>query len=380
MHVIGLIAEYNPFHNGHLYQIKMIKNLYPDSIIVSVISSSFTQRGDVSILNKWDKTKIALNYGIDIVLELPFVYATQSADIFAKGAIAILKELKIDTLVFGTESISIDKITKVAKFQLENKKYNEVLKRYLKNGMNYPTATNKAIENLIGIRIDKPNDLLALAYIREVFVQKMKISIRNIPRTNDYHSTKVKGKIASATAIRKSFLENASINKLIPYKEKYLYKLSMNNYFPYLKYKILLEGNSIKRYQSVDEGIENRILKYLEVAQDYNDLIMKIKTKRYTYNKISRILLHILIGFTKEDAKKINLDYLRILGFSQNGQEYLNKIKKEITLPIITGYKKNISKILDIELMATKIYSLEIDPSLIKREYQIKPIIKDIKL
>lgn len=128
MHVIGLIAEYNPFHNGHLYQIKMIKNLYPDSIIVSVISSSFTQRGDVSILNKWDKTKIALNYGIDIVLELPFVYATQSADIFAKGAIAILKELKIDTLVFGTESISIDKIIKVAKFQLENKKYNEVLK------------------------------------------------------------------------------------------------------------------------------------------------------------------------------------------------------------------------------------------------------------
>lgn len=102
----------------------------------------------------------------------------------------------------------------------------------------------------------------------------------------------------------------------------------MNNYFPYLKYKILLEGNSIKRYQSVDEGIENRILKYLEVAQDYNDLIMKIKTKRYTYNKISRILLHILIGFTKEDAKKINLDYLRILGFSQNGQEYLNKIKR----------------------------------------------------
>lgn len=145
--------------------------------------------------------------------------------------------------------------------------------------MNYPTATNKAIENLIGIRIDKPNDLLALAYIREVFVQKMKVSIRNIPRTNDYHSTKVKGKIASATAIRKSFLENASINKLIPYKEEYLYKLSMNNYFPYLKYKILLEGNSIKRYQSVDEGIENRILKYLEVAQDYNDLIMKIKTK-----------------------------------------------------------------------------------------------------
>ena len=229
MHVIGLIAEYNPFHNGHLYQIKMIKNLYPDSIIVSVISSSFTQRGDVSILNKWDKTKIALNYGIDIVLELPFVYATQSADIFAKGAIAILKELKIDTLVFGTESISIDKITKVAKFQLENKKYNEVLKRYLKNGMNYPTATNKAIENLIGIRIDKPNDLLALAYIREVFVQKMKISIRNIPRTNDYHSTKVKGKIASATAIRKSFLENASINKLIPYKEEYLDKLKINN-------------------------------------------------------------------------------------------------------------------------------------------------------
>ena len=112
MKVIGLIAEYNPFHNGHLYKINKIKELYPDSIIIAVVSSSFTQRGDISILNKWDKTNICLDNGIDIVIELPFVFATQSSDIFAKGAVQILEHLNIDTLVFGTESDDIEWLKK----------------------------------------------------------------------------------------------------------------------------------------------------------------------------------------------------------------------------------------------------------------------------
>ena len=153
----------------------------------------------------------------------------------------------------------------------------------------------------------------------------------------------------------------------------------MNNYFPYLKYKILLEDKMIRKYQTVDEGIENRILKNIEFAENYTDLIMKVKTKRYTYNKISRMLLHILIGLTKESVRQLDIDYLRILGFSKKGQEYLNKIKKQITIPIITSYKKNISKILDIELVATKTYSLETDSNLIKREYEKRPIITRYK-
>ena len=130
MHIIGLIAEYNPFHNGHLYQINKIKEKYPDSILIVVVSSSFTQRGDVSILDKWTKTQIALDNGIDIVVELPYVYATQSSDIFANVAVTILNKLGIDTLVFGTESDNIDTIASIAELQLNNQEYDNLVKKY----------------------------------------------------------------------------------------------------------------------------------------------------------------------------------------------------------------------------------------------------------
>ncbi len=168
MKVIGVIAEYNPFHNGHLYQINKIKEMYPDSLLIGVISSSFTQRGDISLLNKWDKTKIALDNGIDLVIELPFVYATQSSDIFAKGALDILNKLKIDTLVFGTESDNIDILKELANIQINNNEYNIKVREYLDIGLNYPTALNKALESFSNYKVDTPNDLLALSYIKEI--------------------------------------------------------------------------------------------------------------------------------------------------------------------------------------------------------------------
>ena len=144
-----------------------------------------------------------------------------------------------------------------------------------------------------------------------------------------------------------------------------------------LKYKVLSEDININKYQTVDEGIEGRIIDNITKVTTYEELIQNIKTKRYTYNKISRMLLHILTSFTKEEASNIDIDYIRVLGFTTKGQEYLSKIKKNITIPIITGYKKNISKVLDIEYRVTKIYSLFTSNNLIKKEYQIKPIIKE---
>ena len=140
---------------------------------------------------------------------------------------------------------------------------------------------------------------------------------------------------------------------------------------------MLSEDSKINKYQTVDEGIESRIIKSINTSNTYEELIQNIKTKRYTYNKISRMLLHILTNFTKEESSNLNIDYIRVLGFNLKGKKYLNKIKKDNKLPLITGYKKNISKILDIELRITKIYSLVTDYSLIKREYQIKPVIKE---
>ena len=168
MHVIGVIAEYNPFHKGHLYQINKIKEKYPNSLLVVVTSSSFTQRGNISLLNKWDKTKIALENNVDLVVELPFVYSTQSSDLFAEGAISILNTLKIDTLVFGTERDNISDLELLADIQINNIEYQDKVKEYLSQGLNYATSTNKALEDLTSIKVDTPNDLLALSYIKQI--------------------------------------------------------------------------------------------------------------------------------------------------------------------------------------------------------------------
>ena len=377
MHKIGIIAEYNPFHNGHLYQIKEIKKRYPDSTLISVVSSSFTQRGDISLLNKWDKTKIALDNGIDLVIELPFVYSTQASDIFAEGAVKILNYLGIDTLVFGTERDTIEDLELLANIQINNKEYQEKVKQYLSTGLNYATSTNKALEDITNVKVDTPNDLLALSYIKQIKLNKYNIKYTNIKRTTSYHGSEINDNISSASNIRKMSVDNQNIDNLIPFDKKLLYKVSMNNYLDILKYKVLSEDININKYQTVDEGIEGRIIDNITKSATYEELIQNIKTKRYTYNKISRMLLHILTSFTKEEASNIDIDYIRVLGFTTKGQEYLSKIKKNITIPIITGYKKNISKVLDIEYRVTKIYSLFTSSSLIKKEYQIKPIIKE---
>ena len=243
-------------------------------------------------------------------------------------------------------------------------------------GLNYPTATNKAVQDLTGYKVDSPNDLLALAYIKQLKKDNKDVEIVNIKRTIDYHTTETEDNITSASNIRTKYINNENIDNLIPFMPNNLYKISMNNLFPYLKYKILTEEDNLNKYQTVDEGIENRIIKYINESNTYEELIQNIKTKRYTYNKISRMLLHILTSFTKEEASNLEIDYIRLLGFTSIGKEYLSKIKKQITTPVITGYKKNISKILDIELRITKIYSLVTSKELLKQEYRNKPIIK----
>ena len=156
MKIIGIIAEYNPFHLGHRYQIEQIKKIYPNSLIIAIISTHYTERGDISIINKWNKTKICLQEGIDLVVELPTLYATQSADMFAYGALKILNELKIDTLVFGSESNNLDNLINLANIQINNKEYDELVKNYLDKGLNYPTAMSKALKDITKIEINKP--------------------------------------------------------------------------------------------------------------------------------------------------------------------------------------------------------------------------------
>lgn len=375
MKIIGLITEYNPLHLGHIYQINKIKELYPNSIIIVITNSFFTQRGEISILNKWDKTKLCLENNIDLVIELPFAYATQSADIFAKGALATLNHLKIDTLVFGSETNDIESLKQIVTTQLNNKIYDKKLKEYLKLGINYPTAMSKALQTILGYTVKEPNDLLGISYIKEIISNNYPITPVTIKRIGSYHEKEVKNKIISASLIRKLYINNMNIAPHIPHdSQKYLYSnLSNENYFPYLKYKIL-STKDLSIYQTVEEGIENRIKKAIHISNNWEELIQNIKTKRYTYNKINRMLIHILTDFTKEEAKQLEINYIRLLGFSKNGQKYLNKIKQKLSIPIITNYKKNFSKLLDLEIRAASIYYLPINETLIKKEYKNQPI------
>lgn len=377
MNIIGLIAEYNPFHLGHQYQIKKIKEIFPNSIIIAIISTHFTERGDISIINKWDKTKICLEEGIDLVIELPTIYATQSADIFASTAISILNEFKIDTLVFGSESNNIDNLLKLANIQINNPKYQDLVKDYLSTGINYPTAMSKALKDLTNITLKEPNDLLGLSYIKEIIKNNYPITPISIQRTNNYHSKNIENNIINATLIRELHLNNQDISPYIPkITNKYLYhNISLNNAYPFLIYNIISNKNNLSKYLDIDEGIEGRILKNINQTNTWNELVMNIKTKRYTYNKINRMLLHILLNIKKEDnTKEI---YLRVLGFNQSGRIYLNTIKKNLNLPLITNYKPHISPILDLEFQCTYIYSLIVnDKTLIEKEYKSKPIIK----
>ncbi len=382
MEIIGIICEYNPFHNGHLYHIKQIKKKFPDSIIILVMSGNFLERGEVSIINKWDKTKIALNYGINLVVELPFQFATQAADIFAFGAIKILEALHVDKLIFGSECNDIRLLSKLADIQLENSEFENKVKEYMDKGSNYPTAMSKALNDITGSTVNSPNDILGLSYIKEIKKQKSNIKPITIKRTSNYKSIELNKKIVSALSIREAIKNKISIENFVPkYSLKFIdTNINMDKYFPLLKYKIISEIDSLNKYQSVDEGIENRIKKQVYLCNNMEDFIKAIKTKRYTYNKIQRMLMHILCGFTKEEATKLKENvYVRILGFDETGKKYLNEIKKTIMIPVISNYSTS-KGLLDLEFRVNAIYASIFDYQkqcdLIELERQSKPIMK----
>ena len=362
---IGIICEYNPFHLGHLYHLNQIKKMYPNSTIILVMSTNFTERGELSVINKWDKTDIALHYGVDIVIELPFKYATSSADIFARGSINILNKIGVDKLVFGSESNDINLLTKIANIQLNNKNFDKKVKDYLKKGLNYPTSLSNAIKDIIHLAIDTPNDLLGISYIKEIIKQNTKIEPITIKRTNDFHS---KG---SASYIRNKLKENKNIHPFVPdYVYPYINKTFIDDYFSFIKYKIL-STDDLTIYQGIDNSINNRLKKYINSSNTLDEYINKLKTKKYTYNRLKRLMLHILVGYTKIDNNK-EYNYIRILGFTNKGRLYLNAIKKKLDIPLITNYS-NSKGLLDLEYKVNNILYMN-NNELLKQE--LKEIIK----
>lgn len=376
MESVGIIAEYNPFHNGHLYHLTKIKEKHPNAVIVLVMSGNFTQRGDVSIIDKWKKTQIALKAGIDLVIELPFPFATQSADYFSYGSITLLEKLKVDKVIFGSESDNIKDLEIIADTQINNPDFDKLVKIYSKFGKNYPTALSLAVKDLTNQEITAPNDLLGISYVKVIKQNNYKIIPETIKRTNSYHEEELNESISSATAIRKALNNNEDIKTQVPeITLDYLTDLhTIEEYFPLLKYKIITEKD-LSIYNTVDEGIDQKLKKEIINATSYQDLINRIKSKRYTYNKLSRMLIHILCNFTKEKKEQFkDISYIRLLGFSDKGRKYLNTIKKDLDIPLISKINRNKDPMLEFEIETTKIYSLNLNCEkqidLINKEYE----------
>lgn len=358
MKSVGIVAEFNPFHYGHKYFIDSVKRMFPDHVIICVMSGHFTERGDVSVMNKWDKTHIALDNGVDIVIELPFFYSGQSADYFAYGALKLLNDMKVDSIVFGSESNDIDNLYCSALNQL---KCDGDIKGFINGNVCYPKAI-ACINN----NISYPNDILGVCYIKEIIKNNYDIKAYSIKRTSDYNSNEL-SYICSSSAIRDSLNNNIDIKDYVPYDVSLINYKDLNDYFDLIKYEII-SNDCLENILGVDEGIENRLKKYILCSNNIDDFIGKVKCKRYTYNRIKRTLVHILCKVYKDQDRSI--DYIRVLGFSKNGQGYLSKVN--INNKIIFNYKKNISSLLDLEYKSSCIY----DYNIVDKEFNNCPIRK----
>lgn len=374
MKVLGLVLEINPLHNGHVYFIKKaIETVKPDYTIC-VISTNFTSRGEISCINKFDKTKYLLQLGIDLVLENPFTGYNCSADYFAYNSIKILNEFLVTDICFGVELFDIDKLMKLEELSASNI-FNIKLKYYLDKGFSYSTSCNKTMEeltddtNLIS-EFSKPNNTLAIQYIRSIKKINNNIRIHLIQRiNNNYYDENTNGNISSATSIRNKLMLNNNVSEFIPFPMNFInITNAYNNLFNIFKYKVITNN---LLYLGIKEGFEKRLANLcLNNYDSFMDYIKTLETKRYKENYIKRVIMNILLEVSNDFPQVVN--YLRPLGFNQKGKKLINKLDKETKKRIITSPKLQDSRYLDIELKATKLYGLITNnPELYLEEYKI---------
>ena len=364
MTIIGLICEYNPFHNGHLYHLKKIKEKYPDSLLILCLNGYFLERGEISIINKFAKVQIALENNIDIVIELPVLFGCQSADNFATNSIKLLDALNVDKIIFGSESNNLNLLMKIAKKQ---EMLNQtIMKKHLKQGDSYSKSLIKSLNE----KELKANDLLGVSYCKTILNKKLNIELETILRTNDFNDTKANDDIVSAQNIREKIKNKIDITNYLPKTSKNkILNINYDLYFKLLKHKILTDFN-LKQYLDVNEGIENLLIKEIKTCNNYDEFLKKIKSKRYNNNRLQRMLLHINLGILKKDAKE-KINYVRILGFNLKGKNYLNQERKNFKLPTKIDSK---SIIRDYELKASLLYDLLTGQNTYQQELKNKPI------
>lgn len=327
MKIVGIITEYNPLHNGHLYHINKVKEISNCDVLVCVLSGNYVMRGNLSCIDKYNKTKFALQSGIDLVIEIPFYYVNNSSDIFAYGAVSLLNKIGVEEIYFGSETNDINYLYQIYN-QTKSLDFNNKIKEELKNGISF----SKAYQNALGTTINS-NDILGIEYIKANEELNASIKMYTIKRENaNYNDSLINNSsIQSASYIRT--ISNPS--EFVPeYVNEYLLnnqKRDIKDLFELINHQInILSITELQEILNINEGIENRFKSNLNL--DYDSFINNTITKRYNINKINRSLLNILFNFKKDDFKKVEPDYIHVLGFNEKGKKLLNMKKKEVNI------------------------------------------------
>ena len=375
----GIVAEFNPFHNGHKYLIDTIKNSGDgENTVTVVMSESFVQRGECACVSPYARTKMALKCGADLVLSLPVPYATASAERFALGALSVLGGLGcVEALAFGAESDNTEMLKKCADI-LVSSELSDALEKYLNEGVSFPVARQKAVEEIGGKEIaetlSSPNNILGVEYVKAINKLGLNMDVNPITRKGVAHdSEEANGDFCSASAIRVMLENKAEFINFLPEEALKILVEEMNNRkapasFNKLEtailYKLrLMSVEDFKELPDVNEGLEYRLFDAVKTSAYLDEILEKVKTKRYTHSRIRRIILCAFLGIKKADVS-VCAPFIRVLGFNENGAKILKKAKETATLPIITksseinALGEEAKRVFELECFARDVFSL----------------------
>lgn len=415
MKVVGFITEYNPFHNGHLYHLEKSKEISNSDFSISVMSGSFVQRGEPSLIDKWTKARMAIDNGIDLVIELPVIYSLQSAELFAYGGVKLLDSLGIvDYIAFGSEAGTLDDLNLIGDILVaEPSEFKSSLKTHLNSGNSYSVARSKAIDEYIELNnlkinnspeslLKSSNNILAIEYIKALKKLNSHIKAVTFKRIiNDYKNIDLTGNISSATAIRniiltddinkiKNNLPSKSLEHLLNYKKTYGAYNKLENYSQILMYLLrTINRNNMREIIDVETGLENRLKEHSYKYNDIKSVIDYVTTKRYPRTRIQRILMQLQLGLNKKTFLELNVhypSYIRILGANEKGIYLIKKIKERSSLPIINKfsdynkYKNTIlNRTIEFDKKATDLFFMGLNDEKYRyanQDFYISPYIK----
>lgn len=394
MNAAGIVVEYNPFHNGHLYHINETRRLSNADVIIAVMSGSFLQRGEPAVVDKWTRTKMALLNGADLVVELPYAFSTQKAETFAEGAIQILHHLKCQFFCFGSEDGKTSTFLQSA-VRLEEKKeqLNQQVQIFVKEGMSYPSAQTKARnfvfqDDPLPLDLAKPNNILGYHYIAANYSLGSPLKPIAIQRQGaGFHDQEASGTIASATAIRKILHENSQkASAFMPatsfslLNNRYLH--SWESYWPLLRYRLLsIRADHLNSIYEIEEGIGPRLVQAALKSDSFASFIDKVKTKRYTRTRLQRMITHILTDTTKQEMQRNQKAlFIRLLGMTESGRAYVRSVKKDISVPFVSRTAAGLD-LLSLDLKASRVYASAFDAppaytaALLDQEFSFPPIL-----